>query len=111
MNINPKDRRNYHGLTVEQKKQLFNAIHSVANKSKLDYYRMFTEPRKKGYRCKLWYGSMSDGWMEQVAVHIYDAIQKTPFGQYVSHVEAYRSKGSNYYRKNFNDPAFYIIFK
>ena len=111
MNINPKDRRNYHGLTVEQKKQLFNAIHSVVHPASFDYSRMFTEPRKKGYRCKLWYGNMSDGWMNTIADRIYSAIQQTPFGQHVSHVEAYRVKSGTGYRRNTNDPAFYIIFK
>ena len=31
MNINPKDRRNYHRLSVEQKKVLFTAIHKAVD--------------------------------------------------------------------------------
>lgn len=111
MNINPKDRRNYHGLTVEQKKQLFSAIHKAVKQSNTSYSRMFTEPRAKGYRCKLWDGNMNDGWLHTIADRIYSEIQKTPFGQYVSHVEGYRVKSSTGYRSNTNDPAFYIIFK
>lgn len=54
MNINRNDKRNLHNLTVEQKKVLFNALHKAVKMTKLEYGRMFTEPRKYGYRCKLW---------------------------------------------------------
>ena len=111
MNINPKDRRNYHHLSVEQKRQLFTAIHKAVKESNPFYYRMFTEPRAKGYRCKLWFGNISDGWMNTIADRIYSEIQKTPIGQHVSHVEGYRVKAGIGYRRNFNDPAFYIKFK
>lgn len=59
MNINPKDRKNYHGLTVEEKKELFTAIHRVVQAAKVNYLRMYTEPRLFGYRCKLWCGKLT----------------------------------------------------
>lgn len=111
MNINPKDRRNYHRLSVEQKRQLFSAIHKAVKECNASYSRMFTEPRVKGYRCKLWYGKMSDGWMHTIADRIYSEIRKTPFGQHVSHVEGYRVNGISNYSRRTNCPAFYIKFK
>jgi len=111
MNINPKDRRNYHRLTVEQKRQLFTAIHKVIRQHNISYSRMFTEPRAKGYRCKLWCGQLSDGWMNTIADRIYSEIQATPMGQWVSNVEAYRVQSATGYRRISNDPAFYIKFK
>jgi hypothetical protein len=113
MNINPKDRRNYHRLSVEQKKQLFTAIHKVIHERRgvhIDYWRMYTEPRAKGYRCKLWGGRMTDGFMYTVAVRIFEAIQETPMASMVSNVEAYRVNGASGYRRSSNDPAFYIKF-
>jgi hypothetical protein len=116
MNINPKDRRNYHRLSVEQKKQLFTAIHKVIARyegTHLSYNRMYTEPRSKGYRCKLWCCRISsDGFMYTIADRIYEAIQETPMGSMVHSVDAYRvgAFGTGYSRSH-NDPAFYIKFK
>lgn len=113
MNINPKDRRNYHHLSVEQKKQLFTAIHKVIHEYRgvhVDYARMYTEPRTKGYRCKLWFGRMTDGYMHTLADRIFEAIRKTPMASMVSNVEAYRVNGASGYRRSSNDPAFYIKF-
>ena len=113
MNINPKDRRNYHRLSVEQKKVLFTAIHKAIghyNGTALSYSRMFTEPRAKGYRCKLWYGKISDGFMHTVADRIYSEIKQTSMASMVSNVEAYRVNGISSYSYRSNCPAFYIKF-
>ncbi len=114
MNINPKDRRNYHHLSVEQKRQLFTAIHKVVHTyqgAHLSYNRMYTEPRAKGYRTKLWCGKINDGFMYTIADRIFEAIQETPMGSMVHSVEAYRvgAFGTGY-RRSHNDPAFYIKF-
>ena len=114
MNINPKDRRNYHRLSVEQKKVLFTAIHEVIATFKgahLSYTRMFTEPRVKGYRTKLWHGRINDGFMHNdMADRIYEAIQKTSMASMVSSVEGYRVNGLSNYSCRTNCPAFYIKF-
>lgn len=113
MNINPKDRRNYHRLSVEQKKVLFTAIHKAVDQFDLSYSRMYTEPRVKGYRTKLWYGcgSISIGLMHTVADRIYSELKQTSMGSMVSNVEAYKTvnHGSGY-RYRSSDPAFYIKF-
>jgi hypothetical protein len=77
MNINPKDRRNYHHLSVEQKKVLFTAIHKAVDQFDLSYSRMFTEPRAKGYRTKLWHGRITDGYIHTIADRIYSEIKQT----------------------------------
>ena len=114
MNINPKDRRNYHRLSVEQKKVLFTAIHKAVDQFDLSYSRMFTEPRAKGYRTKLWYGSrgnISIGLLHTIADRIYSELKQTSMAPMVRNVEGYRTKnhGSGYRYTN-NDPAFYIKF-
>ena len=112
MNINPKDRRNYHRLSVEQKKVLFTAIHKAVDQFDLSYSRMFTEPRAKGYRTKLWYGKgISIGLLHTIADRIYSELKQTSMASMVSNVEAYITKnhGSGY-RYSTNDPAFYIKF-
>jgi hypothetical protein len=112
MNINPKDNRNYHHLSVEQKKVLFTAIHKAVDQFDLSYSRMFTEPRALGYRTKLWYGKgISIGHMHIIADRIYSELKQTSMASMVSNVEAYITKnhGSGY-RYSTNDPAFYIKF-
>jgi len=113
MNINPKDRRNYHRLSVEQKKVLFTAIHKAIdqyNGTSLSYSRMFTEPRVKGYRCKLWHGNISNGFMHTIADRIYSELKQTSMASMVSNVEAYRVNGLSTYSRRTNCPAFYIKF-
>ena len=111
MNINPKDRRNYHRLSVEQKKVLFTAIHKAVAQFDLSYSRMFTEPRAKGYRTKLWHGRITDGYIHTIADRIYSEIKQTSMASWVSNVEGYNTvnHGSGY-RYTSNDPAFYIKF-
>ena len=111
MNINPKDRRNYHRLSVEQKKVLFTAIHKAVDQFDLSYSRMFTEPRAKGYRTKLWHVRITDGYIHTIADRIYSELKQTSMGSWVSNVEGYNTvnHGSGY-RYSTNDPAFYIKF-
>ena len=111
MNINPKDRRNYHRLSVEQKKVLFTAIHKAVKHFNLSYSRMFTEPRAKGYRTKLWHGGITYGYIHTIADRIYSEIKQTSMASWVSNVEGYNTvnHGSGY-RYTSNDPAFYIKF-
>jgi len=111
MNINPKDRRNYHHLSVEQKKVLFTAIHKAVAQFNISYSRMYTEPRAKGYRTKLWYGSISDNCMYTIADRIYSELQQTSMATMVSNVEGYRVNGLSNYSRITNCPAFYIKFK
>jgi hypothetical protein len=110
MNINPKDRRNYHHLSVEQKKVLFTAIHKAVAQFDISYTRMYTEPRAKGYRTKLWNCNLSNGFMHTIADRIYEAIQKTSMASWVSNVEGYRVNGLSNYSRQTNCPAFYIKF-
>jgi len=105
MNINPKDKRNYHHLSVEQKKVLFTAIHKAIGQFDISYSRMFTEPRSQGYRTKLWYGSLSSKLIHTVADRIYSELKQTSMESMISSVVGYSSVG---YRSN--DPAFYIKF-
>ena len=111
MNINPKDRRNYHHLSVEQKKVLFTAIHKAVKHFNLSYSRMFTEPRAKGYRTKLWHGDVSIGMVHTIADRIYSELKQSSMASWVSNVEGYKTQnfGSGY-RYTTNDPAFYIKF-
>mgnify|MGYP000214871987 CR=1 FL=1 len=111
MNINPKDRRNYHRLSVEQKKVLFTAIHKAVDQFDLSYSRMYTEPRAKGYRTKLWYGKgISIGLLHTIADRIYSELQQTSMASWVSNVEGYRVNGLSNYSRQTNCPAFYIKF-
>ena len=111
MNINPKDRRNYHHLSVEQKKVLFTAIHKAVDQFDLSYSRMFTEPRAKGYRTKLWYGKgISIGLLHTIADRIYSELQQSSMAPMVSNVEGYRVNGLSNYSRVTNCPAFYIKF-
>ena len=113
MNINPKDRRNYHRLSVEQKKVLFTAIHKAVKHFNLSYSRMYTEPRVKGYRTKLWYGdgSISIGLMHTVADRIYSELKQTSMGSMVLNVEAYKTVNHGWgHRYRSSDPAFYVKF-
>ena len=111
MNINPKDRRNYHHLSVQQKKVLFTAIHKAVDQFDLSYSRMFTEPRAKGYRTKLWHGAITYGYIHTIADRIYSEIKQTSMASWVSNVEGYKvnDRISNYSRRT-NCPAFYIKF-
>ncbi len=111
MNINPRDRRNYHRLSVEQKKVLFTAIHKAVDQFDLSYSRMYTEPRAKGYRTKLWNCNLSDGFMHTIADRIYSELQQTSMASMVSNVEGYRVNGLSNYSRITNCPAFYIKFK
>ena len=110
MNINPKDRRNYHRLSVEQKKVLFTAIHKAVKHFNLSYSRMYTEPRAKGYRTKLWLGRITDGYIHTIADRIYSEIKQTSMASWVSNVEGYKVKASSGYRRSSSCPAFYIKF-
>jgi hypothetical protein len=113
MNINPKDKRNYHHLSVEQKKVLFTAIHKAIGQFDISYSRMFTEPRSQGYRTKLWYGSksISSKLIHTVADRIYSELKQTSMESMISSVVGYNTKnhGSGF-RYTSNDPAFYIKF-
>ena len=106
MNINPKDRRNYHGLTVDEKKVLFTAIHKAIKTFNPKYVRMFTEPRVKGYRCKLWYGKL-DWNPAMVADHIYTTLRQTFIGHAIKEVKWYYSNGGH---MGGASPCFYVIF-
>ena len=110
MNINPKDRRNYHRLSVEQKKVLFTAIHKAVDQFDLSYSRMFTEPRAKGYRTKLWHGRISDGYIHTIADRIYSEIKQTSMASWVSNVEGYKVNDRYNSSRRTNCPAFYIKF-
>jgi monoamine oxidase len=110
MNINPKDRRNYHHLSVEQKKVLFTAIHKAVKHFNLSYSRMFTEPRAKGYRTKLWHGDVSIGMVHTIADRIYSELKQSSMASWVSNVEGYKVKTSSGYRRASPCPAFYIKF-
>ena len=107
MNINPKDKRNYHHLSVEQKKVLFTTIHKVIGQFDISYSRMFTEPRAQGYRTKLWYGGkdISIKLISTVADRIYSELKQTSMESMISSVVGYSSV--NYHK---NDPAFLIKF-
>lgn len=110
MNINPKDRRNYHGLTVEQKKSFFQTIHKTIKGLKCKYIRMYTEPRAKGYRTKLWYSSREIDFarMEVIADTLYTNLKHCSIGDHIKSVEPYFATGSQYGRAS---SAFYIKFK
>lgn len=110
MNINPKDRRNYHRLSVEQKRVLFTAIHKAVDQFDLSYSRMFTEPRAQGYRTKLWHGRITDGYIHTIADRIYSELKQTSMGSMVRNVEGYRVNGVSNYSRRSNCPAFYIKF-
>ena len=110
MNINPKDRRNYHCLSVKQKKVLFTAIHKAVGHFDLSYSRMFTEPRVKGYRTKLWHGRISIGLIHTIADRIYSELKQTSMAPWVSDVEGYKVKSSSGYKRALSCPAFYIKF-
>ena len=86
MNINPKDSKNYHGLTVEEKKELFTAIHSAVKAAKVDYIRMYTEPRMFGYRSKLYIGNVTPEQGEAIAKNIESLLRKTSIGSQIARV-------------------------
>ena len=114
MNINPKDRKNYHGLTVEEKKELFSTIHSVIQSVATDYQRMYTEPRMYGYRCKLWLGQMTDKQGLELATNLQSALKNSSVSHYIAEVCFRRTQYVNtryMYNYTSSSPAFRITFK
>jgi hypothetical protein len=114
MNINPKDRKNYHGLTVEEKKELFTAIHSAVKAAKVDYLRMYTEPRMYGYRSKLYIGKVSPEQGKAIAENITSLLRKTSIGSRIARVRFEITKKAVYrYMHAWQSvaPVFYIDFE
>ena len=114
MNINPKDSKNYHGLTVEEKKELFTAIHSAVKAAKVDYIRMYTEPRMLGYRSKLYLGKVTPEHGEAIAKNITSLLRKTSIGSQIARVRfEITKKAVHRYMHTWQSvaPVFYIDFK
>jgi hypothetical protein len=114
MNINPKDSKNYHGLTVEEKKELFTAIHSAVKAAKVDYIRMYTEPRMFGYRSKLYLGKVTPAQGEAIAKNITSLLRKTSIGLRIARVRfELQTTSVHRYMHTWNivNPVFYIDFK
>jgi len=108
MNINPKDRRNYHRLTVEQKKELFTTIHKTVKASGAHYARMFTEPRSKGYRTKLWFCRELPTGSDQLAKDLFTNLKQSKVSYMIESVEPYQVLSGGW--RHSHGICFYIKF-